>query len=116
MRGTPFEREQTLTAVAVPGGDHWDPNEPKRDPICEFLDCLRRNWVVSEEVNRRLKALGLDIESVLKCFESKCRGTSGAIERHDKDPGRVFANPSLAAYTPDQVTALLADFLKSLGS
>jgi hypothetical protein len=29
QRGLPFEREQTLTAVAVVGGDIWNPDDPR---------------------------------------------------------------------------------------
>jgi hypothetical protein len=80
MHGTAFEREQTLTAVAVLGGDRWSPDDPKRDPICELLDCLHRTGVINDEFIRRLKELGIDLPSFLKCFESKCRGTAGTIE------------------------------------
>jgi hypothetical protein len=114
MYGTPYEREQTLTAVAVHGGDHWDPNEPKRDPICEILDCLRRHGAINPELIRRLKSLGIDIEAVLKCFESKCRGTPNAIEGRERQPGRLVVNPALAAFTPEQINALTAEILKSL--
>ena len=115
MHGTPFEREQTLTAVAVHGGDHWDPNEPKRDPICELLDCLRRHGGLNDELIRRLKALGIDIEAVLKCFELKCRGTANAIETRDKTPGRLVASTSLAAFTAEQINALTAEVIRILG-
>jgi hypothetical protein len=73
--GRYFEREQTLTAVAIPGGDHWDPNDPLRDPICEALDCLRPSGTINEELLRRLKELGFDLASFLRCFQSKCRET-----------------------------------------
>jgi hypothetical protein len=80
MHGTPFEREQTLTAVAVPGGDRWSPDDPKRDPICELLECLHRTGAINDEFIRRLRKLGIDLPSFLKCFERKCRGTAGTIE------------------------------------
>lgn len=80
MHGTAFEREQTLTAVAVAGGDRWDPNEPKRDPLCEILDCLRRKGSLDPELLRRLQALGIDLRAFLKCLDKKCRGRAAAIE------------------------------------
>ena len=58
MYGMPFEREQTLTAVAVPGGDHWSPNDPPRDVLCELLDCIRPRGAISGETLRRLEAMG----------------------------------------------------------
>lgn len=115
MYGTPYEREQTLTAVAVRGGDHWDPNEPKRDPICEVLDCLRRHKVINQEVIRRFKELGIDLESLVKCFEAKCRGTATALETRERKPARLVADPALTAFTPEQINALTTEILKALG-
>lgn len=95
MHGTPFEREQTLTAVAVPGGDRWNPDDPKRDPICELLDCLQRTEVINDEFIRRLKELGIDLPSFLKCFERKCRGTAGTIETRVRQVGLIRAHTRL---------------------
>lgn len=39
--GTPFERERTLTAVAVPGGDKWSPTDGSAGGCCGWLSCLR---------------------------------------------------------------------------
>ena len=73
MYGMPFEREQTLTAVAVPGGDQWSPNDPPRDVLCELLDCIRRSGAISGETLRRLEALGFNVGEVLKCLDRQCR-------------------------------------------
>jgi hypothetical protein len=113
MRGTPFEREQTLTAVAVPGGDHWNPNDPKRDPICELLDCLR-NGGINEEFIRRMKELGVDIKSLLKCLEIKCRGNAAAIETRGKTAVSTTGNLNLTAFSQDQLSELAAAVLKSI--
>jgi hypothetical protein len=83
MHGMPFEREQTLTAVAVPGGDRWNPHEPQRDLFCELLDCLRATGSISDQSIGRLKELGIDIEAFLKCCETKCRGTAARLRRAD---------------------------------
>jgi hypothetical protein len=40
MHGAPFERERTLTAVGVPGGDKWSPNDPASDGNCGWQRCL----------------------------------------------------------------------------
>ena len=63
MRGFAFEREKTLTAVAVAGGDRWDPNDPVCNPLCDLLDCLR-----SVHANGGK----LDVARVLECLETKC--------------------------------------------
>jgi len=67
MRGVTFEREQTLTAVAVPGGDRWSPNDPKNTELCELVDCLRGREVLSSDFVGRLRELGIDLPSLLKC-------------------------------------------------
>jgi len=80
MKGLPFEREQTLTAVAVPGGDRWSPDDPKQEVLCELLDCLRRTGALGSEFLRRCKELGIDLEALIKCLDWKCR--------HPTDEGR----------------------------
>lgn len=70
--GRYFERERALTAVAVPGGDRWSPNDPPRDPICEALDCLRLSGAITDELLGRLKEFGFDLPSFLRCLQSKC--------------------------------------------
>ena len=75
MYGHPFEREQTLTAVAVPGGDHWSPNDPPRDVLCEVLDCLGRTGAINPDVLRRLEAMGINLGALLKCLGKDCQTT-----------------------------------------
>ena len=109
MHGRPFEREQTLTAVAVAGGDRWDPNDPKRDPICELLDCLQRTRTINDELIRKLKALGIDLPSLLKCFERKCRGTAAAIETRGRPNSATRANLNLAAFSLEELSELITE-------
>jgi IgA peptidase M64/VWA domain-containing protein len=73
MYGMPFEREQTLTAVAVRGADHWSPTDPPRDVLCEVLDCIRRTKPLSAESLRRIEAMGLNLGHLLNCLERECR-------------------------------------------
>ena len=75
MYGQPFEREQTLTAVAVPGGDRWSPNDPPRDVLCEVLDCLRRTAAIDADLLRRFEAMGLNLGALLKCLDRDCQTT-----------------------------------------
>ena len=81
MYGHPFEREQTLTAVAVPGGDHWSPNDPPRDVLCELLDCLRRTGAINADVLRRLEAMGINLGALLKCLGKDCHTADERPER-----------------------------------
>jgi hypothetical protein len=71
-RGTPFERERTLTAVATPGGDVWDPNEPKENDFCKLLHCLQEKDMISDELIHRLKEQGIDLPTLLKCLGEWC--------------------------------------------
>jgi hypothetical protein len=71
-RGTPFERERTLTAVATPGGDVWNPNEPKANDFCNLLHCLQEKDVISDELMHRLKEQGIDLPTLLKCLDERC--------------------------------------------
>ena len=72
MRGTPFTRERTLTAVAVPGGDIWSPNDPKTSDLCELIHCLLKTDLISGELAGRLKNLGIDLYPILKCLVDRC--------------------------------------------
>jgi hypothetical protein len=81
MYGQPFEREQTLTAVAVPGGDHWSPNDPPRDVLCEVLDCLRRTGAINADLLRRFEAMGLNLGALLKCLGKDCQTTDERPQR-----------------------------------
>ena len=39
-----------FTAVAVPGGDRWDPHDPRTDPLCSILHCLKETGAVGDEL------------------------------------------------------------------
>jgi hypothetical protein len=80
MQGSLFEREQTLTAVAVPGGDIWNPNDPKTNDLCRLLDCLIEKGVVSRDLQKRLSDLGIDLPLLLKCLGKECRSLSEEVE------------------------------------
>lgn len=88
MYGRPFEREQTLTAVATPGGDRWDPHDPKRDPLCELLECLRKKGVITDIFLRRLKELGINGTELVRCLGCGCSKEPGTR------PGRATVSLS----------------------
>jgi len=84
-KGMPFTREQTLTAVAWRGGDHdadtgagggdrlIDALNDRDERLCELLKCLlRRGGAIGPELERRLRAAGLDFDSIRECFEGHC--------------------------------------------
>jgi hypothetical protein len=73
--GAPFEREKTLTAVAIPGGDIWDPKDPKPSELCELLHCLFEKETINKEFMRRFKELGVDLPALLKCLGKQCHFT-----------------------------------------
>ena len=79
-RGTAFERERTLTAVAVPGGDIWSPDEPKTDELCELLHCIREDGVLTGELAGRLRGFGVDVPGLLKCIEARCHSVADELE------------------------------------
>jgi hypothetical protein len=80
MYGMPFEREQTLTGVAIPGGDHWSPADPTRDALCDLLDCLKRSGALGGEALRKLEALGFNVPALLKCLDRKCYSSREGIK------------------------------------
>lgn len=93
VRGTPFERERTLTAVAVPGGDRWSPNDPKTNDLCELLHCLREQGAISGGLAQKLKELGIDLPAFLKCLGERCRSTADELE--DRRPQKQY-DPAVA--------------------
>lgn len=93
-QSTPFEREQTFTAVAVKGGDIWDPDDPKSDSLCDLIACLLKNGKIDDEILRKLKGLGVDFPALLKCLEVKCRSKEGELEtRQPRKPFGLTAEP-----------------------
>jgi hypothetical protein len=81
MQGTPFERERTLTAVAIKGGDLWSPNDPKTNDLCELIHCLKKSDLISDELARKLKDLGIDLHPFLKCLDERCSSTAAELEK-----------------------------------
>jgi L-Lysine epsilon oxidase N-terminal/L-lysine epsilon oxidase C-terminal domain/von Willebrand factor type A domain len=79
QRGEPFSREKTLTAAVWRGGDGNPGNggTGSHGPtcVCALIKCLlERDGLISPEIEKRLKALGIDIDAVRKCLEIICDG------------------------------------------
>jgi len=92
-KGLPFTREQTLTAVVWRGGD--SPTGGGRDPLidllnerderlCELLKCLlRRGGAIEPELEKQLRAAGLDLDHIRKCLEGHCAHGAGRNPAQD---------------------------------
>jgi L-lysine epsilon oxidase-like protein/VWA domain-containing protein len=80
MRGEPFTREKTLTAatwrgdpIPQPEGD-GDGEGKHGECLCQLLVCLlRRQGVISEELEKRLRELGINLEAARKCVAGFCQ-------------------------------------------
>ncbi len=83
-RGYPFLREQTVTAAVWSGGDRDAEaahERPRGDGgaqwICSLLRCLMAGGVEVGDVTRRLRGLGIDVDSIRRCLEEHCREVDG---------------------------------------
>ena len=72
MRRRPFTREQIVTGHVWRGGNQPPPHGDG-DPgglgeqLCRFVRCLLKNGLVSPEQWKRLEALGIDLDAILRC-------------------------------------------------
>ena len=95
MAGSPFERERMLTATAVPGGDIWDPTDPKTNPLCELLQCLEEHGVIGDRLREVCKKLGVDLDALLECLDESCR--SDPSEDPRRESRQVVATQPVAS-------------------
>lgn len=109
MRGTPFERERTLTAVAVAGGDQWSPNDPETNDLCELLHCLLEKGAISGELAQKLKGLGIDLPVILKCLGERCRSTADEIETRRTEKMLPMTIGQLSGSSLDQLVDIIAE-------
>ena len=70
INGRPFAREQTLTAVAVAGGDRPDTKAPA-DALGDLLCCLLHSGALKPEAIKQWLP-GIDPEAVLRCIRRIC--------------------------------------------
>lgn len=113
QRGLPFERERTLTAVAVPGGDIWSPNDPKTNELCELLRCLQEKGKINPELVQKLTVLGIDLPALLKCLDKHCRSTADELEV--RQPQKL-QNLSAAQLSDNALERLVELVKEKLGS
>lgn len=86
MRGTAFERERTLTAVAVHGERTWRPGEPGAHGLGDLSRCLQERGVLTDELAKKLRGLGIDLAALLDCLAGRDRSTAADLET--RRPGR----------------------------
>ncbi|AKJ29456.1 tyrosinase family protein [Caldimonas brevitalea] len=85
FRGTPFTREQILTAAVWTGGDHPTPPPPRdepdgRDDWCRLLQCVLGGGALSPELEERLRRQGVDLDAIRRCVKVWC-GRGGGTGR-----------------------------------
>jgi len=67
-RGEPFEREKTLSAVAMRGGDSGPAGGPDAGATGRLLECLCSGAGITDEGVARLREFGVDLPGLLKCL------------------------------------------------
>ena len=74
FRGSVFQREQSLNAVAFPVG-YEPPKEPRGNSsdLCHLFDCLLNQGALNDRALAKLKENGVDIDRLRKCFETHCK-------------------------------------------
>lgn len=72
FRGSPFTREQILTAAVLRGGDRPDDGVPPSgsfgDGLGDLMKCLVSEEVATPRFAERLKGLGVDLDALRKCI------------------------------------------------
>lgn len=83
--GTPFDREQTATAVA--GTNHHQgsdgggfPGNSVKDELCKLLRCLGGKDLLDGKIQEKLKELGIDPERLKECLEGICYSVGDNVE------------------------------------
>ena len=93
--GLPFSRERTLTAAVWHGGDRGgrggaddrliDELRQRDERLCKLLDCLlSRGGVIEPELEKRLRAAGIDLDHLRKCLATHCKPSSKVASSDDR--------------------------------
>lgn len=81
--GRPFTREQTVTAVAIAGGDRPVPDPAPQggdlDRWCDLLRCLTGKDVLGERLQRSLADLGVNLDALHTCLDRLCRSEHPSV-------------------------------------
>ncbi len=77
LRGRPFTREAVRTAALWMGGDRPPPvstGNGGKDRLCDLLECLLSERVLSPDLRERLRRQGIDLDMMKRCLDGFCRG------------------------------------------
>ncbi|MDQ3707655.1 MAG: M64 family metallo-endopeptidase [Chloroflexota bacterium] len=77
--GTAFTREQVVSAhVFLPGGGGEDVRGTPdgRNVLCELLECLTVEGVISPKLYEELLSRGIDLRRLIECLQKYCREQS----------------------------------------
>lgn len=79
LRGQPFEREKTLSAVGIRGGDGGPSGGTKGESdLDSLIDCLLEGAGVTDEGAKRLEEAGIDLRGLLHCLRARRIGSEAA--------------------------------------
>jgi hypothetical protein len=70
FQGTPFQREQTLSAAVYAGANK--PPKTDGDHLCDLLRCALSGGLLDRKLLDRLRDAGLNVDVLLKCIEAHC--------------------------------------------
>jgi subtilisin family serine protease len=87
-RNRAFTREAVRTGAVWIGGDRPPPSSGATDGrtneiLCKLLDCTLSERVIDPELRKRLAALGLDIDALLRCVRRACEQRSDRAGRDE---------------------------------
>lgn len=89
LRNRAFTREAVRTGAVWIGGDRPPPSSSggndgrTNDILCKLLHCALSERVIQPEIRKRLAAMGLDIDALLKCVGGACKQRYGRAGRDE---------------------------------
>lgn len=107
--GTPFHREQAVTAAVYPGGDRSsDPDNGPRDAICSLICCLLRSGAIDARIVESLRAQGVDLKAAIGCVEELCREKDPHTSERPSARGTSVSN----AQDPSDLASRVLEMLR----
>jgi hypothetical protein len=116
FHGTPFQREQTVSAAVYPGGDR--PPRPEGDGKrfwCEILRCLLSEHVLGRKLLAELEDRGIDLKELVRCLEKACRDFGGGL-REGRRAGPPTAPRAAPALSEDALRRIALAITNELGN
>jgi hypothetical protein len=105
--GSRFTREQTMTAVAVPGGGRT-PVEPTHDRIADLLCCLFPGGRMPDRLRKEVEDRGIDPGHLMQCLRRLCVENDEATrERKRQKAAAPAAEAGLRAEVISSLRALV---------